>query len=330
MAAYDPFPPGPSRVAEHALHAREAARDRVFPVDLWLPVEESPPLPLVVFSHAAAQGRRSAAYLCAHLASHGFAVAAMDHSELVARELARPATETEEEKARRWRAVIDARVPDLRFLVDHLLDAAPVPLDRERIGAVGHSFGGWTVLAAPESDRRIASVVALAPGGASNPRPGILPATLAFTWVRDVPALFLAAEDDSSTPLPGILELVERTPGPKRLVVLGRADHLHFREDAGEWHERFRTMPAPPELAEIQREMRPMGELQSGEQAHLFTRALTLAHLDATLRCRDAAAAFLSGSLESDLAAHGIEARVHRPGSGSRMIGEEHGRTAGR
>jgi hypothetical protein len=89
-------------------------------------------------------------------------------------------------------------------------------------------------------------------------------------------------------------------------------------------------MPAPPELAEIQREMRPAAELQSGERAHLFARALTLAHLDATLRGRTEAAAFLSGDLESDLAARGIDARMHRSCSGPRTIGDEHGLPAGR
>ena len=313
MAADGLFPAGSCRVVQRSLEGRDAARDRAFPIELWHPAGEERALPLILFSHAAAQGRRSASYLCGHLASHGYAVAAMDHSELVAPELARPASETEGDKARRWRAVIDSRVPDLRFLLDHLMRNAPVPLDGRRIGAVGHSFGGWTVLAAADVDPRIGSVATLAPAGAPDPRPGILPATLDFARGREVPTLFLVAEDDTSTPLPGMFEIFGRTPGPKRMVVLRRADHLHFRDEVEEWHERFRTMPVAPEIAAIQNEMRPIGELHSGEEAHRFVRGLVLAHLDATLRGDAGAEAFLSADLEAVLAGGGIDARIHRP-----------------
>src|SRR5258707_10156948 len=107
----------------------------------------------------------------------------MDHSEVVAPEPARGAGETAAERADRIETIISSRVPDVRFLLDHLLGGdAHVKLDAARIGLVGHSFGGWTVLATPEVDSRVRSVVALAPGGSSNPKPGILPLTLTFAW----------------------------------------------------------------------------------------------------------------------------------------------------
>ena len=56
--------------------------------------------------------------------------------------------------------------------------------DADRIAIVGHSAGGWTALALPETDTRIKDVVVLAPGAASNPKPGITPATLSFNWPR--------------------------------------------------------------------------------------------------------------------------------------------------
>src|SRR5262249_8870244 len=102
-------------------------------------------LPLVIFSHHSGGHRRSATFLCTHLASHGYAVAALDHSEVVAPELARKEGETAEQKASRWEAVMASRVPDARFLVDLLLRAtAPdlgIILDSTRLGIVGHSFG---------------------------------------------------------------------------------------------------------------------------------------------------------------------------------------------
>ena len=45
----------------------------------------------------------------------------MNHSEVVAPELAPPPDETAEQKAARLQGVIGSRVPDVRFLLDHLL-----------------------------------------------------------------------------------------------------------------------------------------------------------------------------------------------------------------
>jgi len=144
---------------------------------------------------------------------------------------------------------------------------------------VGHSFGGWTALAAPAVEWRISAVVALAPGGSSQPKPGIIPVKLTFTWGRDVPTLYLVAENDTSLPLAGMYELFERTPATKQMVILRRADHLHFMDNVEEVHETVRAMTFPGELAWILKEMRPIAELCSGEQAHLFVRGLTLCHM---------------------------------------------------
>jgi predicted dienelactone hydrolase len=55
-------------------------------------------------------------------------------------------------------------MPDVRFLLDHLLEGPAwdpdAHLDPARIGIVGHSFGGWTALAAPDVESRIRAVVA--------------------------------------------------------------------------------------------------------------------------------------------------------------------------
>jgi predicted dienelactone hydrolase len=77
--------------------------------------------PLIIFSHSSGGHRRSATFLCVHLASHGYVVAALDHSEVVATELARRDGESGAERAARIDAVIANRVPDVRFLLDHLL-----------------------------------------------------------------------------------------------------------------------------------------------------------------------------------------------------------------
>ena len=170
----------------------------------------------------------------------------------------------------------------MRFVIDHMLKNPDFNTDQ--VGLVGHSFGGWTVLVTPEVDQRIRAVVALAPCGNSKPRPGILKATLTFDWGRNVPTLYLAAENDVPIPLDGIYELIERTRATKRLFVLRQSDNAHFVDNVEQEHERMRTTPASGDWAYMQKEMRPIEELCSGEQAHLFVRGLTLAHFDAGLR----------------------------------------------
>jgi dienelactone hydrolase len=314
-AAYDPFVGGPFAVGTRTFHADDETRGRRFPCEIWYP-EKTGTWPLAIYSHPSGGHRRTATYLCTHLSSHGYVVAALDHSETIAPELLRKAGETEAEKAARWAALMANRVPDLRFLLDRALDRAPLDagtwIDRDRIGAVGHSLGGWTVLAALDVERRIGSVVALAPGGASQRKPGMLPATLDFRWRREVPALYLVAEDDTSLPLAGMYELFGRTPATaKRMAILRRADHMHFMDRVEEMHEMVRGMPMSGELAWLAKEMRPISELCSGDDAHLFSRGLALAHLDATLGQRDEAQRFMAGDVQAVLAARGVAAVFH-------------------
>jgi predicted dienelactone hydrolase len=347
--AYDPFVRGRFPVGVCTVQTLDTARRRPFACEIWypaaaqhagqdmahatqdffnVPTGDAPhgqtavrdaaaaagTYPLIIYSHHSGGHRRAATFLCTHLSSHGYVVAALDHSEVVAAELARKSGETEAEKLARWEAVIGSRVPDISFLLDQLLGGAAwdseAKLDPAQIGIVGHSFGGWTALAAPDSETRIRAVVALAPGGSSQPRPGMLPVKLAFAWGRDVPTLYLVAENDTSLPLAGMYEIFERTPATKRMIVLSRADHMHFMDNVETMHEAVRTMPWSGELAWLPQEMRPIAKLCSGEQAHLFVRGLTLCHMDAVLKQRETAQQFLDGDIEAALAARGVEAFV--------------------
>jgi len=311
-AVYDPFAPGPFAAASCTVEARDPSRDRVFPCEIWYPEGVSGPCPLIAFSHSSGGSRKQSSFLCTHLAKRGYVVAALDHSERVAPELARKEGETEEAKASRQRGWISNRVPDIRFLLDFMLrDSAAVlgfGIDADRVGLAGHSFGGWTVLAATEADPRVRAVAAMAPAGHSKPKPGVLKADLGFHWQRDVPALYLAAEDDVSIQLSGIEELFERTPGTKRMFVLKRADHLHFMDEVEVLHEAVRGMSFPGELSWLPLEMRPISELCTAAEAHTFVRSLTLAHFDASLQDRAEARDFLDAKAETDLARHGVSA----------------------
>ncbi len=351
--SYDPFARGRFPVGVRTIAAQDTARRRVFPCEIWYPAAarharqdlapatqdhfkvasrdapraqqavrdadaEPETCPLIVYSHgSAAGGRRMATFLCTHLSSHGYVVAALDHFELVAAELAPRAGETDEEKQARAQAWIGNRVPDIRFVLDHLLggaaSSAGIRLDPTRVGVIGYSFGGWTALAATEIESRIRAVVALAPAGSSKPKPGILPATLSFDWGRDVPALYLVAENDVMTPLDGMRELYERTRGSKQMVILCRADHLHFLDQVEQEHEAARAMPWGGKLAWIPKEMRPISELCTGEQSHLFVRGLALARMDAILKERGDAKRFLASDIEGAFAARGVEVIAYAP-----------------
>ena len=350
MLGYDPFVRGPFPVGVRTTQSVDTERNRSFPCEIWypatahhqgqdlvsetqdvftVPLDNTPrrqmavrnaaahagSYPAIIFSHHSGGHRRAATFLCTHLCSHGYIVAALDHSEVSAPELRGSQGETEEQKGARMQAVIASRVPDARFLLDRVLGGtAGVPdarADPGRIGIVGHSFGGWAALAMPETDSRFRAIVALAPGGASNPRPGILPVTLTFAWERDIPVLYLVADNDVCLPLAGMYELFERTPATRRMIILRRADHMHFMDKVEEMHESVRNMTFPEELTWITREMRPIAELSSGEQAHLFVRGLTLAHMDATLKLTPEAQRFLEGDIVGELMARSVEATEH-------------------
>ncbi|NET36821.1 MAG: alpha/beta fold hydrolase [Cyanothece sp. SIO1E1] len=124
---------------------------RSFEADLYLPQETTQPAPVIVISHGLGSERRYFAYLAEHLASHGFAAIVPEHIG------------SDEE---RQRAILEGllfrginpvefvdRPLDVRYALDELERLSETEptlvgrLDLKRVGAIGHSFGGYTVLA---------------------------------------------------------------------------------------------------------------------------------------------------------------------------------------
>jgi predicted dienelactone hydrolase len=152
---------GPYAVNKQVLTMVDTTRDRQLTVDLYLP-ESSPErpalspalsqVPLVVASHGLAGDRTGFATIAQHLASHGFAVAALDH----------PGSDRAQ-----FQALLEGRTDeianptefsdrprDISFLLDEFTrlnrdsnSFISNRLDMEKIGIIGHSFGGYTALA---------------------------------------------------------------------------------------------------------------------------------------------------------------------------------------
>lgn len=120
--AYDPLVRGPYPVGVRTLQVLDTVRYRLFPCEVWYPaaawhvgqdsalatqdvftvppadtprrqmaVRDAPAerryYPLTLFSHSSRGWRRQSTFLCTHLSSHGYVVAALDHSETIASEL---------------------------------------------------------------------------------------------------------------------------------------------------------------------------------------------------------------------------------------------------
>ncbi len=349
--AYDPFARGPHPVGVRSTHLVDPARDgRSLAVELWYPatdehagattdayelfpgleavaqdaVRDATPRagrhPLVLFSHGFGGHRRQSTFLCTHLASHGYVVAACDHTGNTVFDVMQAAMQARSgapapDTAAILRGFIGDRPADVTFLLDRILDGTAGGLDAhvdpERIGVTGHSFGGWTTLAVTAADPRVRAALPLAPAGGPSPLPtNPLGDALDFAWGRHVPTLYIVADRDTLLPLEGMHVLRDRTPGTPPMVVLENMDHMHFLDRAEQMHELFRMMPPPGVFKAIAQRVPPIGQLAPPDHAYRAIRGLGLAHMDAALRGHAGAVELLTGDVAAVLAAQGIRASV--------------------
>ena len=130
---------------------------RSFPLDVYLPNQSgNDPKPLMILSHGLGSGLSAFQYLAEHFASHGYVVAVPEH----------PGSSVSH-----WRALLKSetnqisspqefvdRPLDIQYLLDDLTEKNlqdPVlkgQIDFERVGLLGHSYGGYTALAVGGAD----------------------------------------------------------------------------------------------------------------------------------------------------------------------------------
>jgi predicted dienelactone hydrolase len=130
----------------------DEARDRPVPADLFLPeIPNTGPgtVPIIVFSHGLGHSRIYFRDVAKHLASYGFAVAMPEHIG---------SNETQRNELNTWladeffqRREFINRPLDISFLLDELSRLNPSQfagqLNTNSVGAIGHSFGAYTILA---------------------------------------------------------------------------------------------------------------------------------------------------------------------------------------
>lgn len=148
----DPQRQGSFRWQKLSLTLTNDNRGRTFPVDLYLPQGEAgKPAPVIVISHGLGSDRISFDYLAEYLASYGFAVAVPEHPGSNAQQLQNLVAGRANEVAQP--AEFIDRVLDIKDILDYLGTLSQSDpryrgrLDMQRVGAIGQSFGGYTVLA---------------------------------------------------------------------------------------------------------------------------------------------------------------------------------------
>jgi predicted dienelactone hydrolase len=298
------------------------APERLRPTDVWYPAApagagtavpdhpfgqphqallELPPargrFPLVAFSHGNSGLRRQSTFLTTHLASWGMVAAGPDHSGNTFFETL--PTRQRDDVVRVHLEARHNRPRDLDRVIETLLsDGAGWPeIDTERIGVLGHSYGGWTALKMPARNPHIAAVCGLAP--ASEPFVG----RKAFEadelpFARRIPTLLVAGVDDVLVDLDtSVRPLFERLAAPHALVGIEGADHFHFCDGIPILHGFHERNPRDNQP----RPTRPYAELLPEDRMHRLLRALVAHFLLAALGDQANACSALSSRALEDL-----------------------------
>lgn len=269
--------------------------------------------PLIIFSHGFAGHRRQTTHLCCHLASHGYVVVAPDHVGNTLIDIMGLALKMQKDGFKNmgdtFASFKNNRPLDAIECINQTLAGKfGVKADENRIGICGHSFGGWTSLATALKDERIKAIVPLAPAGGQSKNSIVngIEASIDFSlgeikFSKPVPCLYLVADQDTLLPLDSMYDLYQKTPTPKRMLILKDSDHFHFCDNVEFIHDAMINMGSglfgEDNNTGVLSKMKKSAELCSGENAYAFIQAATLAHMDAHVGNNSSALKFLEHSL---------------------------------
>lgn len=264
---FDPTQPGDAAVQVLSLNLKDSQRQRDVPVDIYSSAGATAEKPVIVFTHGLGSQRTELRYLAEHLASHGYVVAAVEHTGSNATQVntalgGGPLLQPNE---------FLNRPKDISFALDELekLNTTAGPLQGKlatnNVMVIGYSMGGGTALSIAGGELQISEVkqrcqsnlVSLSPavglqciaGGlpensyqlydprikraiALNPISSIIFGKTGLNQVK-VPTLIVTGSADKTTP--ALNEQIlgfSQLPTPKWLVGFVGGTHLSVKDPA--------------------------------------------------------------------------------------------------
>lgn len=186
-AAADPAKPGRFAVGVATVDAVDTSRARTLPTEIWYPARDAGrdaallprAFPLVLVAHGFCGARTNYDYVAAHLASHGFLVAAPDFVGVT-----RTACD-----AGQVTADVATMALDLSYVCRTLHDVTgPLAKWAQHVrgmptGLVGHSLGGRAAVEAVRIDPAFTATVGLAPAAAAADAAGLADLAPRRAWL---------------------------------------------------------------------------------------------------------------------------------------------------